>query len=102
MSAWYVFAAIGLFPQVPGRAELLLGSPVFTRVVINRGNGVRLTVNADTAGTYVGSVRFRGQPLTRSWLPETFIQQGGAVTFTQSTTPNTTWATPVADLPNDH
>ena len=28
MSAWYVFAAVGLFPQVPGRAEVLLGSPV--------------------------------------------------------------------------
>ena len=53
MCAWYAFAAIGLFPQVPGRAELLLGSPVFTRVVIDRSNGVRLTVNANTADTYV-------------------------------------------------
>lgn len=102
MSAWYVFAAIGLFPQVPGRAELLLGSPIFTRVVINRSNGVRLTVNADTADTYIGSVWFRGQPLTRSWLPESFIQKGGAITFTQSPTPNTTWATALPDLPKDH
>jgi putative alpha-1,2-mannosidase len=101
MSAWYVFAAIGLFPQVPGRAELLLGSPVFTRVVINRSNGVRLTVNADTTETYIASVRFRGRLLTRSWLPETFLQNGGAVTFSQSPTPNTTWATSLSDLPKD-
>ena len=101
MSAWYVFAAIGLFPQVPGRAELLLGSPVFTRVVINRSNGVTLTVNADTTGTYVESVRFRGAPLTRSWLPEAFIQKGGVVTFTQSSTPNTAWAISPSDLPKD-
>jgi putative alpha-1,2-mannosidase len=87
---------------VPGRAELLLGSPVFTRVVINRSNGVRMTVNADTTDTYISSVRFRGQPLTRSWLPESFIQKGGTVSFTQSPTPDTTWATSVADLPKDH
>ena len=32
LSAWYVFAAIGLFPQTPGRAELLVGSPLFPKV----------------------------------------------------------------------
>jgi predicted alpha-1,2-mannosidase len=102
MSAWYVFAATGLFPQVPGRAELLLGNPVFTRVVIDRSNGVRLTVNATSTDTYVQDVRVRGGTLTRSWLPETFVQRGGAVTFTMGPDPDTQWATTAADLPKDH
>jgi predicted alpha-1,2-mannosidase len=59
MSAWYVFAAMGVFPQVPGRAELLLGSPVFTRVELVRGNDVRLTINATTTDPYV-----QGRPST--------------------------------------
>lgn len=100
MSSWYVFAAIGMFPQVPGRAEVLLGSPVFTRVVIERSNGVRLTVNANSTDTFVQSVRFRGKPLNRSWLPEAFVRNGGAVTFTLGATPNPQWAT--TDLPKDH
>jgi predicted alpha-1,2-mannosidase len=101
MSAWYVFAALGLFPQVPGRAELLLGSPVFTLAVIDRSNGVQLRINADTTEPYVRSVRLRNQVHTRSWLPENFLLNGGAVTFTQSATPNTSWATSPADLPKD-
>jgi len=32
LSASYVFAAIALFPQTPGRAELLVGSPLFPKV----------------------------------------------------------------------
>ncbi|MFI6785408.1 LamG-like jellyroll fold domain-containing protein [Micromonospora sp. NPDC050276] len=43
MSAWYVFAAMGVFPQTPGRAELLLGSPLFPKVQLKRENGVELS-----------------------------------------------------------
>ncbi|GIE89965.1 GH92 family glycosyl hydrolase [Actinoplanes regularis] len=102
MSAWYVFAAIGLFPQVPGRAELLLGSPVFTRIELLRSNGVRLTVTADTTDKYVQSAELNGKNLSRSWLPESFVQRGGTVAFTLGTAPNRTWATAAADLPRDH
>ncbi|MEU4215395.1 GH92 family glycosyl hydrolase [Actinoplanes sp. NPDC026623] len=102
MSSWYVFAAIGLFPQVPGRAELLLGSPVFSRVVIDRSNGVRLTINASSADTYVQGVKLNGSTLRRSWLPESYLQLGGTVTFTLGATANTTWATAGPDLPKDH
>ncbi len=102
MSAWYVFAAIGLFPQVPGRAEMLLGSPVFTRVDLNRANGVRLVITSSTTAPYVQSVRLDGRPLSRSWLPESFTQRGGTVSFTTGPTPNTSWATSAASLPRDH
>ncbi|WP_041841900.1 GH92 family glycosyl hydrolase [Actinoplanes friuliensis] len=101
MSAWYVFAAIGMFPQVPGRAELLLGSPVFTRVVIGRSNGVKLTINAGTTDKYVQSVQLNGSALRRSWLPESYLQRGGTVTFKLGPTANKTWATAPSDLPRD-
>jgi predicted alpha-1,2-mannosidase len=102
MSAWYVFAAIGMFPQTPGRAEMLLGSPIFTRIVVDRANGVRLAINANSADPYVQGVKLDNSTLRRSWLPESFLQRGGTVTFTQTTTPNTLWGTATADLPKDH
>jgi predicted alpha-1,2-mannosidase len=102
MSAWYVFAAIGMFPQVPGRAEMLLTSPVFTRVVIDRGNGVRLAVHADSTDRYIRSVRLNGSGLSRSWLPESYLQRGGTVTFALGAAANESWATAAADLPRDH
>ncbi|MEU4244204.1 glycoside hydrolase family 92 protein [Actinoplanes sp. NPDC026619] len=100
MSAWYVFAAMGFFPQVPGRAEMLLGSPVFTRVVLTRSNGVRLTINADSTETYVQRVTLNGRTLGKSWLPESFAQRGGTVNFTLAATANQSWA--VSGLPVDH
>jgi len=29
MSSWYVWSAIGMYPEIPGRAELVLGSPLW-------------------------------------------------------------------------
>jgi predicted alpha-1,2-mannosidase len=105
MSAWYVFAAMGVFPQTPGRAELLLAAPAFGKVVIERSNGVRLTVLAtSTADTdkYVQSSALDGVARTQSWLPESFVQNGGTVAVVLGPQANTGWATAAGDLPRDH
>ena len=39
MSSWYVWAAIGLYPEVPGRAELALASPLFPHVTVSLADG---------------------------------------------------------------
>lgn len=46
MSAWFVWAAMGMHPQTPGRAELLLASPLFPRVVVHRDRGPSITIRA--------------------------------------------------------
>jgi len=91
MSAWYVFAAVGLFPQAPGRAELLLAAPVFPRVEIQRANGVRLTVTAEGSGSYIQAVSVNGSGHRRAWLPEWFVRGGGTASFTLGAEPNTGW-----------
>ncbi|MEV0291698.1 GH92 family glycosyl hydrolase [Kribbella sp. NPDC050820] len=99
LSAWYVFAAIGLFPQTPGRAELLVGSPLFPRVEIRRSNGVRLTVEAPaTSDTnqYVQSLTLNGRERAESWLPESFITRGGRIAVQLGAEP-TDWGTPPVD-----
>ncbi|MEV5499218.1 GH92 family glycosyl hydrolase [Nonomuraea fuscirosea] len=105
MSAWYVFAALGMYPQVPSRAEMLLSSPMFTKAWINRGNGRTITVSAPRASqeaVYVQGVRVNGRPYGRSWLPESLLNRGGEVVVDVGATPNTSWATSAADLPVDH
>ena len=34
MSAWYVWSALGMYPETPGTADLALGSPMFTQEVV--------------------------------------------------------------------
>ncbi len=102
MSSWYVFAAIGLYPLTPGRAELLLGSPLFSQVVIHRGNGPTITINATGAATnapYVQSLKVNGATSTKPWLPESIVTGGGTIDVTLGTTANTSWGSAAADAP---
>ena len=38
MSSWYVFSALGLYPEVPGVAGFVVGSPVFPKAIIHLSN----------------------------------------------------------------
>jgi predicted alpha-1,2-mannosidase len=102
MSAWYVWSALGMYPGIPGRAELLLGSPLFTRAVVHRANGRTITITAEGAATdapYVESLRVDGQPSTKPWLPESFVARDGTLAFQLSSTPNTRWGAAPGDAP---
>jgi predicted alpha-1,2-mannosidase len=102
MSAWYVWSAMGLQPIAPGRSELLLAAPLFSQVIIHRGNGVNLTINAAGAATNAGfiqSLTVNGTTSTKSWLPESIVSAGGTVNFTLGTTANTSWGTAADDVP---
>jgi predicted alpha-1,2-mannosidase len=102
MSAWYVFSAMGMHPLTPGRAEMLLSSPLFPQIVVHRSNGVTITINAPAAaaGTpYVQSLTVNGASSNRAWLPESFVSSGGTLNYTLGTTPNTAWAAAAADAP---
>jgi len=94
MSSWYVWAAMGLYPLAPGRAELLLTSPLFPQIVVRRSNGVTLNVTTTGSGPYILSAS-----TTRPWLPESFVTSGGTVSFTLGATPNTSWGAALADAP---
>jgi putative alpha-1,2-mannosidase len=102
MSAWYVWAAMGMHPLAPGRAELLLASPLFPQIVVHRSNGVTQTVSAPGASAnnkYVQSLTVNGTASTRPWLPESFVTNGGTVAFTLGTNPNTSWGSAASDAP---
>jgi predicted alpha-1,2-mannosidase len=99
MSAWYVWAALGMHPLAPGRAELLLASPLFSRVVVHRSSGVSLSVSASSSGPYVQSLAVNGVPSTRPWLPESLVASGGTVSFVTGASPNTSWGSAPADAP---
>jgi predicted alpha-1,2-mannosidase len=102
MSAWYVWSAMGMHPLSPGRAELLLASPLFPQVVVSRSNGRTITVNAPAASAsakFVQSLLVNGATSNRSWLPESFVANGGTLDYTLGTTANTTWGAATADAP---
>ncbi|MEU9658168.1 GH92 family glycosyl hydrolase [Streptomyces chartreusis] len=96
MSSWYVFSALGMYPQVPSRAELVLASPLFPRIEIDRPGGRDISVRAQGAAAdapYVHSLAVNGRTSARSWLPASFVRDGGRLDYTLSATPDPAWGT---------
>ncbi|SEC03510.1 alpha-1,2-mannosidase, putative [Amycolatopsis tolypomycina] len=98
MSAWYVWSTLGLYPEIPGRAETLLVTPRFEHAVLTTGAGKKITVNAPGTGDYVGSLKVNGGAAAKAWLPEALISSGGTLDYTRSATP-TAWGSAAADAP---
>jgi predicted alpha-1,2-mannosidase len=101
MSSWDVFASLGFYPEIPGRAELVLGSPLFSRIVIHRPDG-DITIRAPGAAAdkpYVSGLRVNGKSTTKTWLPEFFAAHGGVLDFVLSETPNKSFGSHDDDQP---
>jgi predicted alpha-1,2-mannosidase len=101
MSSWYVWSAIGMYPEIPGRAELVLGSPLFQEVRIHRVSG-DIVIKAEGAATdapYVHGLKVNGAATTKTWLSERFLGHGGTLNFVLSSTPDKSWGTGAADAP---
>jgi predicted alpha-1,2-mannosidase len=102
MSAWYVFSALGMFPETPGTADLALGSPVFPNSQVHLANNKTLTINAPQAAPdapYVQSLSNNGKAWEHAYLPTGDITGGGRLDYVLGTTPNTAWAAKPADAP---
>jgi len=101
MSSWYVWSAMGMYPEIPGRAELVLGSPLFSKILIHRPSG-DILVRASGAATdspYVQNAKVSGQVWTKTWLPQSFVEHGGTIEFELSASPNKSWGIEAEDAP---
>jgi len=102
MSSWYVWSALGLYPVYPGRADLVIGSPLFTEAVITRP-GAKIVVRARGAAMdapYVQSLQVDGKASNASWLPASFVQRGGTLDFELGSMKNEQWG--AQDVPPSH
>lgn len=102
MSSWYIFSALGMYPETPGTATLVLASPLFPSITITRGSGQVIQINAPQASTnvyYVQGLKVNNQDSTRPWLPASFIAHGGTLDYTLGTTPDKSWGSSAKDAP---
>ena len=102
MSAWYVFAALGLYPEIPGVGGFTVLSPLFPQAVVRLPNGKRVTIKASQAGRearYVQSMEINGRPNSKLWLTVAGLQPGATLKFVMGDTPNTNWGAALADAP---
>ncbi|MBF9068296.1 GH92 family glycosyl hydrolase [Streptacidiphilus fuscans] len=97
MSSWYVWAALGLYPETPGTPVLALGSPLFPYAAVHRPSGHDLTITAAGTGPYVRALLRDGVPSSATWVDGT-DGTASRLAFYLSPTP-TTWGTASSDAP---
>jgi len=102
MSAWYVWSAMGMYPMIPGRAELLLAGPLFPRIVVRRAGGRDIDIRAPGAAAdrpFVRGLQIDGRAAQRLWLPESWVERGGTLRFDLAAKPETRLGTAESDRP---
>ena len=98
MSAWYVWAALGLYPSVPGTSILTVNTPLFDRVEIALPADKFIRISAPGASghhrlQYINGLHVDGRATDKTYLPESIIRNGGELAFSLSVKPNKTWGT---------
>lgn len=101
LSAWYVFGALGLYPEVPGVGLLAIGSPLFKRAVIRLPHRRRALIIASGHGPYVQALRFDGHRYTKPWTTYCALARGATLSFRLGPRPDRRWgAAPAAAPPS--
>ena len=82
LSAWYVFSAMGLYPDCPGSTRYSLTSPLFDRVEIALPSTTTFVIEAPRAAPdaiYIRSMTLGGKPHAEPYLTHTRILAGGTL-----------------------
>jgi len=92
MSSWYVFSALGFFPNA-GTDLYYLNAPLFPYAEVNLPNGKKLVIKAEDAGgesIYIKSAKLNGVPLNKAIINHSQLIKGGKLEFVLSPIP-TNW-----------
>jgi predicted alpha-1,2-mannosidase len=101
MSSWYLWGALGMYPELPGSDVLVLGSPLFPKAVLHLKQG-DVIINARGAADdapYVQSLTINGQPWNTPWIRFSDISKGEILDYSLTRTPNEKWGSAMSAVP---
>jgi predicted alpha-1,2-mannosidase len=120
LSAWYVFGALGLYPEVPGVGLLAIGSPLFGHASIAMPHRRRVTIDASAfafrrahgkrgkrrrvrlspaAAPYIRSLSLAGHTYGQPWTTYCALARGMDLSFQLGPHPDRGWGDSAAAVP---
>lgn len=90
MSSWYVFSSMGFYP-IAGQDLYLIGSPLFSHIKIDLGNGkffIIIAHNASKQNKYITTARFNGKIWDRAWFRHYDIIHGAVLELEMGSSPS--------------
>lgn len=95
MGAWYVFACIGLYPEIPGVAGFSVNTPIFESVVLHMKNGDLVIRGGSEKNIYIHSMKIDGQEYDSTWIDWERLENGAVIEYRTSSRPDRKWGTEV-------
>ncbi len=99
LSSWYVFAALGLYPEVPGVGLLAIGSPLFPHASVALAHRRHLTISTSGNGPYIEGLKLDGRPYGQPWAAWCALSKGARLGFQLAPRPNRGWGSSAAAAP---
>lgn len=91
MGAWYVFACIGLYPEIPGVGGFAINTPVFESVKIKLKAGDLILKGGSEKNIYINSLKMNGKDYDNAWVNWSDLSKGATLDFKTSSKPNLKW-----------
>lgn len=96
MGAWYVFACIGLYPEIPGVGGFSVNTPIFSTVRIHLPKGDLLIEGGSEKDIYIQSMKIDGKTWESTWVDWSELEDGAVICCRTGSKPNKQWGTQVA------
>ena len=79
LSSWFVWSALGLYPDLPGKADLALASPMFPRARVHLRDGSTLTITGQPG---VPAIALDGSRVSGGSIPLSALLGGRSLSVT--------------------
>ena len=90
MSSWFIFNAMGFFPNA-GQDIYYLTGPLFRKATLTLGNGKQIVIEAENASKtnmYVQSCTINGIVWDKAWIQHKDIKDGAVIKFVMGAKPS--------------
>ncbi len=94
LSSWYVWSALGLYPDTPGTSDLAIASPLFPAITLHLRDGSLLHIEAPKAAPgapYVHHLELDGASIDTAVIPLARLLGGHRLTFALGDQPQEAW-----------
>ena len=95
MGAWYVFACIGLYPEIPGVGGFTVNTPIFSSVKIHLKKGNIVIKGGSEKNIYIKSMKLDGKLYESTWIDWDLLSNGATIEYVTSSKPDMKWGTKV-------
>jgi predicted alpha-1,2-mannosidase len=102
MTSFVVFSYMGFYPVTPGMPVYNIGSPIFSKVRINVGNGKFFeveAVNNSSENKYIQSASLNGKSWNKPWFSHSDLASGGKLILKMGPKANQSWGSSENDAP---